>query len=84
MNQAIQFIDHIEFRSNTQQLLFFGQVNGLMIECIIDVSHYAFIDETAAQTYFENYRFDYEELAEQLIEDEEYNSAGQIELTRIF
>ena len=34
----------------------------------------------AAKQHFESLRFDYEELAEQLIEDEEYNSAGKIEI----
>jgi hypothetical protein len=33
--------------------------------------------------YFEQYRFDYEERAEQLIEDECYNSAGQIEVSLV-
>ena len=37
----------------------------------------------AAKQYFETLRFDYEDLAEQLIDDEEYNSAGQIEITAL-
>ncbi|BDF95932.1 MULTISPECIES: DUF1488 family protein [Pseudoalteromonas] len=80
MNQAIQFIDRIEFNEQTQLLTFFAQVSGLMVECIIDTHSLAISDNAAAKLYFESLRFDYEELAEQLIEDEEYNSAGQIEI----
>ena len=84
MNQAIQFIDRLELKPEEKQLVFFAQVSGLMVECVIDTSKYDFADQRSAVNYFESYRFDYEELAEQLIEDEQYNSAGQIELTEVF
>lgn len=84
MNQAIQFIDRLEFKPEEKQLVFFAQVSGFMVECVIDTSKYDFADQSSAVNYFEFYRFDYEELAEQLIEDEQYNSAGQIELTEVF
>ena len=84
MNQAIQFIDRLEFKPDEKQLVFFAQVSGLMGECIIDTSKYDFAAQSSAVNYFESYRFDYEELAEKLIEDEQYNSAGQIELTEVF
>ncbi|MCP4584984.1 DUF1488 domain-containing protein [Pseudoalteromonas sp.] len=84
MNQAIQFIDRLEFKPDEKQLVFFAQVSGLMVECIIDTSKYDFAAQSSAVNYFEFYRFDYEELAEKLIEDEQYNSAGQIELTEVF
>lgn len=84
MNQAIQFIDRLEFKPEEKQLVFFAQVSGLMVECVIDTSKYDFVDQSSAVNYFESYRFDYEELAEQLIEDEQYNSAGQVELTEVF
>ena len=84
MNQAIQFIDRLELKPEEKQLVFFAQVSGLMVECVIDTSKYDFADQSSTVNYFESYRFDYEELAEQLIEDEQYNSAGQIELTEVF
>ena len=84
MNQAIQFIDRLEFKPDEKQLVFFAQVSGLMVECIIDTSKNDFAAQSSAVNYFESYRFDYEELAEKLIEDEQYNSAGQIELTEVF
>ena len=34
MNQAIQFIDRVEFDEQTQLLTFYAQVSGLMVECI--------------------------------------------------
>ncbi len=84
MNQAIQFIDHIEFNSHLKRITFFAQASGLMIDCIINTEKFNFKNEAAATEYFEQHRFDYEELAEQLIDDEQYNSAGQIELTEVF
>ncbi|ALS31440.1 hypothetical protein PTRA_a0042 [Pseudoalteromonas translucida KMM 520] len=83
MNQAIQFIDRLEFREPAHQLVFFAQVNGMLVECIIAVSSLGLTDESHATSYFEKNRFDYEERAEQLIEDESYNSAGQIEVSLI-
>lgn len=78
MNQAIQFIDRIDYNEQAQQLTFYAQVSGLMVECIIDMQSLIIADSATAQYHFELRRFDYEELAEQLIEDEEYNSTGQV------
>ncbi|WP_394193883.1 DUF1488 domain-containing protein [Pseudoalteromonas atlantica] len=83
MNQAIQFIDRVEFDEQTQLLTFYAQVSGLMVECIVNAQNLAISDIDEAKQHFEMLRFDYEELAEQLIEDEEYNSAGQIEIKAI-
>lgn len=80
MNQAIQFIDRVEFDEQTHLLTFFAQVSGLMVECIVNTQSLLISDMAAAKQHFESLRFDYEELAEQLIKDEEYNSAGQIEI----
>ncbi|MGO2074088.1 MAG: DUF1488 domain-containing protein [Pseudoalteromonas sp.] len=83
MNQAVQFIDRIDYNEKTQQLTFYAQVSGLMVECIIDMQSLTIADSAAAQHHFELRRFDYEELAEQLIEDEEYNSTGQVAIKMI-
>ncbi|BED87564.1 MULTISPECIES: DUF1488 domain-containing protein [unclassified Pseudoalteromonas] len=80
MNQAIQFIDRLEFREPSHQLVFFAQVSGMLVECVIELRNLDLKDESHATEYFDKYRFDYEECAEQLIEDESYNSAGQIEV----
>ncbi|AXV63846.1 MULTISPECIES: DUF1488 domain-containing protein [Pseudoalteromonas] len=84
MNQAIQFIDRVEYKAQDKLLVFYAQVSGMMVECVIDTDKYDFADQSGAINYFETHRFDYEELAEQLIEDEQYNSAGQIVLTEVF
>ncbi|AQP99758.1 hypothetical protein B0W48_08120 [Pseudoalteromonas aliena] len=81
MNQAIQFIDRLEFREPDHQLVFFAQVSGMLVECVIAVNTLKLTDESHATEYFEQYRFDYEERAEELIEEESYNSAGQIEVS---
>ena len=81
MNQAIQFIDRLEFREPDHQLVFFAQVSGMLVECIIEVNTLKLTDESHTTEYFEKYRFDYEERAEELIEEESYNSAGQIEVS---
>ncbi|WP_166421947.1 DUF1488 family protein [Pseudoalteromonas sp. Z1A8] len=81
MNQAIQFIDRLEFREPDHQLVFFAQVSGMLVECVIEVKKLKLTDESHATEYFEKYRFDYEERAEELIEEESYNSAGQIEVS---
>ncbi|MGO2011835.1 MAG: DUF1488 domain-containing protein [Pseudoalteromonas sp.] len=83
MNQAVQFIDRIDYNEKTQQLTFYAQVSGLMVECIIDMQSLTIADIASAQHHFELRRFDYEELAEQLIEDEEYNSTGQVAIKMI-
>ncbi|WP_277053850.1 DUF1488 domain-containing protein [Pseudoalteromonas marina] len=80
MNQAVQFIDRLEFREPDHQLVFFAQVSGMLVECVIAISKLKLTDESHATDYFEKYRFEYEERAEQLIEEECYNSAGQIEV----
>ncbi|MBB1291194.1 DUF1488 domain-containing protein [Pseudoalteromonas sp. SR43-6] len=81
MNQAIQFIDRLEFREPDHQLVFFAQVSGMLVECVIEVNTLKLTDESHVTEYFEKYRFDYEERAEELIEEESYNSAGQIEVS---
>jgi hypothetical protein len=83
VNQAIQFIDRVEFDEQKQRLTFYAQVSGLIVECHINTNSLMLEDATMAKEYFETLRFDYEDLAEQLIDDEEYNSAGQIEITAL-
>jgi len=46
MNQAIQFIDRLEFREPSHQLVFFAQVTGMLVECIIDLRKLGLQDES--------------------------------------
>lgn len=75
MNQAIQFLDRIEYNNKT--LIFFAQVNGLVTPCQISVP---FDTLAQSQAHFFQYQFDYEELAEARIKQEAYNEQGAIEL----
>ncbi|EEY45206.1 conserved hypothetical protein [Vibrio mimicus VM223] len=47
-----------------------------------ELSGEALVESQHVMTVFSEWRFDLEELAEQAIEDEMFNSLGQIEITR--
>ncbi|QMV12871.1 DUF1488 family protein [Vibrio spartinae] len=87
MNQSILFPDVQSWDETTQQIRFPAQCQGALIECTVavtvleQVSGQQIKNEEKAIRIFSQYRFDFEELAEQLIEDEAYNALGQIELT---
>jgi hypothetical protein len=83
VNQAIQFIDRVEYESAQEVIIFYAQVSGMLVQCVINIKALKLTAKNEALTHFEKYRFDYEEQAEQLIEDESYNSAGEIEV-RVF
>lgn len=86
MNQSILFPDVQSWDETTQQIRFPAQCQGALIECIVAVtvleqlSGQQITGEETAVSIFSQYRFDCEELAEQLIEDEAYNALGQIDL----
>ncbi len=87
MNQSILFPDVQSWDQATQQIRFPAQCQGALIECTVAVTVLEHIsgqqitNEEEAVSIFSQYRFDCEELAEQLIEDEAYNALGQIDLT---
>ncbi len=86
MNQSILFPDLQEWNEALQAVVFPAQQSGALIECVVSLSRLKQLshrdDLTAEQALdcFSELRFDLEELAEEAIEDEEFNSLGQVEL----
>lgn len=68
--------------------MYFCSANGALIECLVarqvlqELSGEALAESQHVMTAFSEWRFDLEELAEQAIENEMFNSLGQIEITR--
>ncbi len=67
-------------------MVFVGQQSGNLIECLVsagyleNLSQLQIDEEVTALKVFSEYRFDLEDLAEELIEAEEFNQLGQIEI----
>lgn len=86
MNQSILFPDIQTWDDEHQAILFPAQQAGALIECLItkvsleQLSGQGIASSQQALDIFAQYRFDLEELAEALIEEEEFNSRGQIEV----
>lgn len=86
MNQAILFPDRQTWHSASQSVLFPAQHAGALLECTVHklvLSHLSgemITNGEQAIQVFEQWRFDLEELAESLIEDEAFNLGGQIEI----
>ncbi|NLS14373.1 DUF1488 domain-containing protein [Vibrio sp. SM6] len=84
MNQAIIFPDRQEWDSHNSVVRFPAQSAGALIECAITAARLTALsnqnidDSNSALRVFEQYRFDIEELAEALIEDEAYDEHGFI------
>ena len=87
MNQSILFPDIQSWDEEKQSVVFPAQQSGALIQCVVNtpelekLSGQKIEDGQQALKVFSQYRFDLEELAEELIEDEEYNSNGEIEIT---
>lgn len=88
MNQSILFPDIQSWDEEKQTIVFPAQQSGALIQCLVNTAELEKLSgqqvegEQQALTVFSQYRFDLEELAEELIEDEEFNSKGEIEITR--
>ena len=86
MNQSILFPDIQTWNEELNAVTFPAQQSGALIECVASVSYLSQLSERTingaqqALDVFEQNRFEIEEQAEQLIEDEEYNAQGMIEL----
>ncbi len=86
MNQSILFPDIQEWNSELEVIVFPAQQSGALIECIVNVQELQKISGASinskeqALAVFADVRFDLEELAEELIEDEAFNQSGQIEV----
>ena len=84
MNQAVLFNDDVSFDEQLQQLTFSAISGGQLIKCTIKLANFKLENKSDALAYFHLYKFDYEELAEQLIEDEDYDDNGLIVITQEF
>lgn len=86
MNQSILFPDLQTWDEQNRTMTFPAQQSGALIECIVSqeelekASGQSISDAQQAQDLFAQYRFELEELAEQLIEDEEFNADGKVEV----
>ncbi|MBS3796968.1 MULTISPECIES: DUF1488 family protein [Pseudoalteromonas] len=75
MNQAIQFVDRVEYENGV--ITFYAMVNGLLLPCIIELK---VKERSDALAHFAEHRFDYEELAEQQIEEEAFGEEGEVQI----
>ncbi|MGF1726440.1 DUF1488 domain-containing protein [Photobacterium nomapromontoriensis] len=84
MNQDIIFADLQSWDRQRQAVNFPAQQAGALITCWVSVSwleqqcDQALTDEATILSVFFQFRFDLEELAEALIEDEAFNQDGDI------
>ncbi len=84
MNQSILFPDIQLWDEVSQSVNFSAQQSGALIECFVTkqklekLSGSLIETEQAAIKVFTDYRFDLEEMAEELIEDEAFNEEGHI------
>ncbi|EGQ9768214.1 DUF1488 domain-containing protein [Vibrio alginolyticus] len=84
MNQSILFPDIQSWDEVSQSVNFSAQQSGALIECFVTkqklekLSGSLIETEQAAIKVFTDYKFDLEEMAEELIEDEAFNEEGHI------
>ncbi|WP_042147616.1 MULTISPECIES: DUF1488 family protein [unclassified Pseudoalteromonas] len=72
MNQAIQFVDRYTYIVERKAIQFEAIVSGLIVYCFI--KH----NGDQVEEYLNQNKFDLEDQATELIEDEEYNELGEI------
>ncbi|MEO2268817.1 DUF1488 family protein [Pseudoalteromonas pernae] len=75
MNQAIQFVDRVEYDNGI--ITFYAMVNGLLLPCIIDLGQ---TERSDALAHFAKHRFDYEDIAQEQIEEEEFGDDGEVKI----
>ena len=84
MNQSILFPDIQSWDEVSQSVNFSAQQSGALIECFVTkqklekLSGSLIETEKAAIHVVTDYRYDLEEMAEELIEDEAFNEEGHI------
>lgn len=85
MNQNILFPDIQTWVEERKAVIFPAQQAGQLIECVVslrklsEIAGYQ-IQEDEILVEFDALRFDLEELAEEVIENEDFNLAGEVEL----
>lgn len=86
MNQSILFADIHNWDEEHQVVVFPAQQGGALIECVVSLAELSrlcgqTIDSgPQALSVFAEWRFELEERAEALIEDEAFNQRGHIEV----
>ncbi|NOH97429.1 DUF1488 family protein [Vibrio sp. 99-70-13A1] len=86
MNQSILFPDIQDWDEASQSIIFPAQQSGALIECVMSIKELSQLsgkgieDGDQALVVFSELRFDIEELAEELIEEEEYDSSNRIQI----
>lgn len=90
MNQAILFSDNERYNSALKQVEFEAQCQGALITCIISVDNLFQLNDKSAESQdtseteildlFESSRFDIEDIAEQMINDQRFNEDGKVYL----
>lgn len=86
MNQAILFPDVHEWDGELKAVKFPALQSGSLIDCTISLHRLIVlsgrddINEKEVLNVFSEYRFDIEDIAEEMIEDEMFNDLDQIEI----
>ena len=93
MNQAIIFSDNEQYNINLQQVEFQAQSQGRLVSCVISFSYLQELNEitevtseqlinieTTALTLFDSARFDIEDLAEEMINQQAFSEDGKVYL----
>ncbi|MGR5174420.1 DUF1488 domain-containing protein [Vibrio owensii] len=84
MNQSILFPDMQSWDEASQSVNFAAQQSGALIECYVTKQKLEKLSDSLIETeqvaikVFTDYRFDLEEIAEELIEDEAFDEEGHI------
>lgn len=84
MNQSILFSDQLEWNQELGMVEFHAQQAGMLIVCLVGLEKLARLNglnEVAKEQAFECFeavRFDLEEIAESLIEDEAFDEQGRV------
>ena len=87
MNQDILFADIQTWDNERQAVNFPAQQGGALINCWVSLAwlekkcSQTLVDEAAALYAFGQCRFDLEDIAETMIEDEDFNPDGDIEIS---
>ena len=86
MNQSILFPDIQDWDEESQSIVFPAQQSGALIACVVSIEELSRLsgkdieEGKQALAVFSELRFDIEELAEELIEEEEYDSSNRIQI----
>ena len=89
MNQSILFPDIQDWDEESQSIVFPAQQSGALLECVVSIEELSRLagkdieEGEQALAVFSELRFDIEELAEELIEEEEYDSSNRIQIKAI-